>query len=383
MSPISPLMMQRQFRELGRIRTGEQVEGTKNGKPFKRPARLATFRITSARRDLLDVAATLYGGTVQPWPDAPDGDAWQLTTATDTLDIVIPPGNPVSQWMELYAGGGCLRRCDGVQEQLSGQPCLCPKDVASRVELASRGEACKPTTRLPVILPRLPDLGIWLAVSHSFYAAIELAGTAELLVATAVRTGRMVAAELWIDPRSKKKPGKGKQEFNVLAIRIPEGFSGLLAGGGAPGSPLELAVPTRPLLGPGERPALPLTPPPATSDMRAPAPADWGDLDAVVADPGEPLSLVDELRETASTSSMSAEFGTRTEIQHEALLEILAPLKGVVGPGLDHVFGRAGAQNNLSAAEAQSIAVVARRKGVEAFSQAWRAMVAEAQRGAA
>jgi hypothetical protein len=370
--PISPIVMQRQFRELGRIRTGEQVEGTKDGKTFKRPARLATFRMTAvkSRRDLLEAAAEIYGGTVEAWPDAPDGDAWQLTTATDTLDIVIPPGNPISQWMELYAGGGCKRRCDGVTEQLTRKPCLCPDDVATRVELAGKGQACKPTTRLPVILPRLPDLGIWLAVSHSFYAAIELAGTAELLVATALGTGRTVPAELWIDPRSKKRPGQGKKEFNVLAIRVPGGFAGLLEGGQQ--AALLQAGLAQPLLGPG-RPPIPVTPPPATSDFRAPTPVEELIDDAILATAGEAPSLLERLREGVATSSMT---GPKTEIQHEALVEIFAPLKGVIGPGLDLAFGP-GARDNVSAAAAQSIAVAARSMGADAFTQAWRSMVAD------
>lgn len=367
MSPISPLMLQRQFRELGRIRTGEQV--ITKGK--RHPVRLATFRITSGRRDLLEAAAAIYGGEVQPWPEAPDGDAWQLTTRTDTLDIVIPPGNPVSQWMELYAGGGCLRRCDGVTELLTRKPCLCPKDVPTRIELAGKGEACKPTTRLPVILPRLPDLGIWLATSHSFYAASELAGTAELLVATAQRTGRMVEAELWIDPRSKKKPGQGKQEFNVLAIRVPVGFNGLLAAAGQAAAQIAGGAPL--MLAPG-RPALPSTPPPATSDFRGPTVADEWDLDDVDRE-GEPPSLLEQLREAAIASPMT---GAMTPIQREVLAEVFDELRGQIAPGLELAFGPE-IRDNVSAAAAQSIATVARRMGPEAFNPAWRSMVAEAR----
>jgi hypothetical protein len=375
------LDLQQAWTELGRIRTGVQVEFTKNGQTKSRPEKLDTFRLTSRHRPLIEAAVEAYGSAeIRRW-----GDQWEVITPAKAFDILVPPGQTLTQWNELWSGGGCLRRCDGVTNQIDQSPCACPSDPAARRKAAGANPptACHPTTRLSVMLTALPGFGVWRLESHGYYAAVELKGSAQLL-ARATEAGLLMPASLRLEQREKKIPGKPTNRYAVPVIDIVHTrLVDLLPAGAIQGGPLELAAPTRPLLGPGERPALPVTPPPATSDMRAPAPADWGDLDAVVADAGEPLSLVDELRETASTSSMSAELGTRTEIQHEALLEILAPLKGVVGPGLDHVFGRAGAQNNLSAAEAQSIAVVARRKGVEAFSQAWRAMVAEAQRGAA
>ena len=54
------LTLQRQMRELGRIRTGIQVAGANGGR--KRPSKLETFRFTSASRDLVEAAAAAYGG---------------------------------------------------------------------------------------------------------------------------------------------------------------------------------------------------------------------------------------------------------------------------------------------------------------------------------
>lgn len=216
--------LQRQFRELGRIRLGEKG-------PKGQPKRLGTWRLTSPDRSLLDAAAAEYQGEVVAWPDAPDGDEWQLITMTDSLDIVVPPGQPLTQWNELWSGAGCQRRCDGQREWLRDVPCLCPPDPEERNELAKNGQACKPTSRLQVILPKLPDLGTWLYVSHGYYAAVELAGTADLLAAAAANGGSMIRASLWIDQRTVKRPGQTTRHFPVPAIRIHETMTTLLAGG--------------------------------------------------------------------------------------------------------------------------------------------------------
>jgi hypothetical protein len=254
--------LQRQFRELGRLRLGHTVP-TKGGK--RRPEKLKTWRLTSPRADLLERAAEVYGGTVVGWPEAPDGDEYQIITTTDELDMIVPPGRPIGQWNELWGGGGCVRRCDGQTEQIGAVPCVCKRefpDLSERTDAASKGNACKPTTRLQVILPRLPDIGTWLLVSHSYYAAVELAGTVDLLM-RAREAGRLIEARLWIDQRSDKRMGQPTKSFPVPAIRIPETFHELMAGG-APA--LQIGPPNRPALPPG--PTLPEDPsfkPPATN----------------------------------------------------------------------------------------------------------------------
>lgn len=217
--------IQRQFRELGRIRLGEKG-------PRGEPKRLATWRLTSPDRSLLEAAAEQYGGDVAAWPDAPDGDEHQLITGVDELDILVPPGAPLTQWNELWSGAGCQRRCDGQREWLQDVPCICPPDPAERNELAKSGGACKPTSRLQVILPKLPDLGTWMYVSHGYYAAVELAGTADLLAAAA-SAGTMLEASLYIDQRTVKRPGQQTRKFPVPAIRIRATMTRLLEGGGA------------------------------------------------------------------------------------------------------------------------------------------------------
>lgn len=222
MSPMFDL--QRQFRELGRIRLGEQQ--TIRGKRV--PVKLDTFRLTSPTREYLDRAAAIYGGDVQPWAGH-DRDKWQLTTGVSELDILVPTGSELSQWHEMYGSGGCLRRCDSRREMIGDTPCLCPRDPVERNELANKGEACKPTTRLTVALPSLPDIGAWLLVSHGYYAAVELAGTYELLAAASDQ-GRMIPAILAIDHRTVKRQGQTRHDFAVPVIRLPNTITELMAG---------------------------------------------------------------------------------------------------------------------------------------------------------
>lgn len=255
--PITTI--QRQMRELGRIRTGMTIVG-EHGKT--RPQRLSTFRLTSPTRSLIEAAAEIYGGVVTPWDQQ-----WEVVTGASSLDIVVPRLMPASTWFELWKAGGCVRRCDGETNTIDLTPCACPADPAQRVALAKRGEACKATTRVAVILPRIPDLGVWRLESHSYYAAVELAGVADLLAA-ASESGRVIPARLRIEERFVKRPGEGRQAYNVPVIELAEGMT-----------MADLGLTDAPLLGPGERrvPQLPSTAVPATTDFHGPEIVDEAD----------------------------------------------------------------------------------------------------------
>ncbi len=114
--------VQRRRKELGRIRLGEKG-------PKGQPVKLDTFRLTSPAEFYLDEAAKRYGGTVQPWDDAPTGKQYQLVTETDRLDVIVPPQRITDrQHYELWSAGGLLRRCDGGL-QTDGTGCVCnPED---------------------------------------------------------------------------------------------------------------------------------------------------------------------------------------------------------------------------------------------------------------
>ncbi|MGW1979192.1 recombination directionality factor [Streptomyces sp. NPDC001889] len=186
------LDLQQRIRELGRIRIGQKVP-TSNGRT--RPAKLNRFRLTSPSRPLLDKVAAQYGGTVAPW--TPDGGTGQYEVITDATRMpILVPHQPVSQYYELWSGGGCQRRCDGVTELLKDRQCLCGPDPHDR--------QCKPTTRLSVVLAEIPGVGVWRLESHGYYAALELPGVAELLA----RAGGYVPAHLGLEERTAKREGK-------------------------------------------------------------------------------------------------------------------------------------------------------------------------------
>lgn len=267
------LNLQRQMRELGRIRTGTSVDA---GAGRRRAHRLETFRLTSSSRSLIEHAAEAYGGTVAAWGE----DQWEVVTTTDRLDIVVPPGIPITSWYELWTEAGLQRRCDGAT-MTTGGDCLCPSDVGERLALAKRGQACKATTRLSVILPALPDLGLWRWEGHGYYAAVELAGAVDVL-ASAAAQGRLVPAWLRLEQRTKKVPGQPVSRYSVPVIELAETRLAELVDIG-------VGVPS---LAPGGRrlPELPSTTLPETSDLRGPAvELSVVDLRAALSEIGYPL----------------------------------------------------------------------------------------------
>lgn len=200
-----PLLdVQRRLTELGRIRLGEKG-------PKGEPRRLSHFRLTSASKTLLDAAAKVYGGVVRKWSGAPDEGMWELYTTSDELDILVPPTlASYSQAYELWDAGGCSRRCDGVKEAISGGPCLCDPDARE----------CQVTTRVSVMLPKIPGIGVWRLDSKGWNAAAELPGTLDVLVAMAAG-GTYLPAVLRVENRSSKRhlPG-GKVQTRRFPVPV-------------------------------------------------------------------------------------------------------------------------------------------------------------------
>lgn len=209
------LDIQRGLREVGRIRCGDQV-ATQSGKTA--PRKLEHFRITSDDKALIEEIADLYGGEVTKWEGAPVGDQWQVYTTAERIPVVIAPGlAAITQWRELWTGGGCVRRCDSQTEQITKSPCIC----------AAQGEMeCKPTTRLSVILPEVPGLGVWRLESHGYYAARELGGQMAL-VDQVVRTGQVVVASLRLTFREDRKPGQPIKKYLVPSLDVSATFAQL------------------------------------------------------------------------------------------------------------------------------------------------------------
>ena len=212
MTPIIDL--QRRLREAGRIRIGEKVE-TRNGKMA--PSKLSEFRFTSSDERAIRAIAEMYGGVVQPWSGAPVGEQWEVVTDTRVLDVIVPPVDlAFSQWMELWAGGGCSRRCDGQRNVITDQPCICDPDSPE----------CKPTTRLGVILTGLDGIGIWRLEIHGWNGAQELLGSIEVL-RTMQSRGAMIPARLMLEQRQSKKNGK-THNFAVPVLDLSFSVSGAL-----------------------------------------------------------------------------------------------------------------------------------------------------------
>jgi hypothetical protein len=245
------LTLQQSMRRLGRIRMGAKGSKTvtKNGKKVEVefPRKIESWRMTSASRDLLEAAAAIYGGEVGEWEGSPNGTQWELFTEADAIDVVIPPGEMAfSQWFEMWSGGGCQRRCDGTSEQLSDSACMCPADPEDRIAAAQKGEACKPTTRLFVIQPHLPDVGLWHFESHGFYAATEIPGTINIIRAAAAN-GTLIPARLRIEQRTSKANNETLR-YAVPVIELPTLtphalMTGEVVGGQLPsGTPAQLSA---------------------------------------------------------------------------------------------------------------------------------------------
>lgn len=274
--------LQRRFMELGRIRLGDRG-------PKGAPRKLTHFRLTSASRALLEAAASVYGGKVREWQDAPDEGVFELYTEASELDIILPPvfsdrdGSPTlpySQSYEMWSGGGCVRRCDGETEVLSGKPCACGEARGTDPKTT-----CQITTRLNVMLPKLPGLGVWRLESRGWNAASLLPGTLDLLLLAASQQ-RFIPAVLRLEQRTSKKGGQTRK-FVVPVVDLPEFRIGEVLERG-------LVSATQPLAINGPAPAPPRPELPAGQDPPAePERFDNDDLP----DFGEPPEIAGEVVE--------------------------------------------------------------------------------------
>jgi hypothetical protein len=242
------LTLQRQARELGRLRTGYSAPSANGGRD--RPVRSETWIVSSHAEHYVQAAAAEWGGTVERWqPLGAGAEQWRVITEQTTLDAILPPGDPLSQYNELWNKGGCARRCDGLTELLSDQPCVCRADYGDSWHEQAKGDVCSATTRLNVILPQMPDVGVWRAETHSYYAANEIAAHVDLIRgATGGQT--LVPIRLRIEQRQRVAEGKTKK-YPVIAVELRGSTAGQVLSGTADLSALPSAA---------ARPALPAGP---------------------------------------------------------------------------------------------------------------------------
>lgn len=288
--------LQRRLREVGRIRIGEQVP---IGGGRTRPAKLETFRFTSRDQLVIEAAAEQWGGTARPWKNAPGGEQWEVTSQTNTLNVIVPPGDmSFSQAYEQWTAGGCKARCDGRWDHLADTACHCDPE----------NRACDIHTRLSVILPDLQGIGVWRLDTQGYYAAVEMGGIVDL-VASYTERGVMLPARLRLEQRSVKRIDNGKvttRNFSVPILDVavhPLELTGdavgelMERGGSADTSP-------RPALPPGS-----ITPVPVVDGELAPTIAEQL---ALVADPPPPIK-----RHNAATAVPSTGIKPRTARQAE------------------------------------------------------------------
>ncbi|MFC3984939.1 recombination directionality factor [Streptosporangium jomthongense] len=219
------ITLQRQARELGRLRTGFF-----NGKA---PVRCKTWIVTSHAEHYVQAAADAWGGQVEKWQPLGNGaPQWRVITAADSLDAIMPPGDPLSQAYESWSRGGVQRRCDGMTEALTDSPCVCRAQWGDQFwENAPRDAACKMTTRLNVILPEMPDIGAWRVETHSFYSANEMAAAVDVLKGS-IGEQAMIPVRLRIEQRTRVTQGKTKH-FPVVAVELRGSTAGQVLAGAA------------------------------------------------------------------------------------------------------------------------------------------------------
>ncbi len=208
---------QRKGRQIGEIRLGITVTA-KSGK--KVPEKLDTFRFTTRSGLVAMSVAEVLGGRVNPTELRNGVRTYEVITQVTELPVVVPPGDAViSQWYETWTAAGCSHRCDGFTNTIDGNPCVCPADLDVRREQAKKGNACKPITRLNVMLPDIQDLGVWLVQSTGENAADELGGTAEFLKAARDRD-IIIPATLRMEHREKRVVGEKTKKFVVPVLEV-------------------------------------------------------------------------------------------------------------------------------------------------------------------
>lgn len=206
--------------ELGRLRMGT-YEGN-------RPVASKTWILTSPIRRYLDHAAALrhadgspvYGGTVHEWqPQGKGSREWRLITQVASITALLGPGDPVSQYNEMWSAGGNLRRCNEITEERSGNPCLCRAQFGDNFHEQPDGKVCKTHTRINVFVEDLLGAGFWRVETKGFYASGRVPGMIDFVKAI-VGPAVLIPIELTIVQRTKVEGGKTSR-YTELVADIP------------------------------------------------------------------------------------------------------------------------------------------------------------------
>lgn len=207
---------QKRAAEIGVIRIGTSKPN--NAGTGRTPVKLDRLRFTSRSETAIRAIAEAYGGTAREWADgAPTPGQWEVITTAREIPVAVPPGAlVVDAWYELWVKGVRERKCDGQTEQLGDRPCVCP--------LGKR--ACKPHTRLRVILPDIPGGGTWRLNTSGENAADELAGVADTMAQYAQR-GQVLPAVLRLEQRVTLTK-EGTRRYVVPKLELTQSFRELV-----------------------------------------------------------------------------------------------------------------------------------------------------------
>ena len=206
--PTPLIELQRRLSLVGAIRAGGE-------KPERGVGRkLEAWRITSSRQNLIEQAATLYGGEVTQW-QSPNGREWQVYTEVDELPVLLMPSYSLRQTYELWEGATKRTRlCDGVDEELSGGPCICNGEGVDKCDLY---------TRLVVALPELDTLLGWRVITRGANAAHELP---TMVDAARASGATFVPARLHLEQRRGVVDGQVAR-FVVPTLDLGVGYAAL------------------------------------------------------------------------------------------------------------------------------------------------------------
>lgn len=240
-------LLQRQQRmvEVGRIRIGEKS-------PEGYPTTRQTFRFTSRHRDILELVQKQFGGDLRPWVEK-EGE-WELLSDAREIKVLFSSKERgdgdleslVQHW-ERWAGNTCTHRCDGqtcqfwkqtgtktvgknkkvvpVNERATG-PCQCDHSGATG------RPACKLVSRLLLILPQVPTLGMWRVETGSTVFDSEIQSLVDTLGVMA--PGNVSPLLMSISFRDKRTgPGEDTSKFPVIKLVLdpdPVSLPALIAG---------------------------------------------------------------------------------------------------------------------------------------------------------
>lgn len=217
----------RRLPQAGRIRTGKK---TATG----RPATLKTFRFTSSDETAIQQIAAIYGGEPGVW-DAQGGDRFEVITEADEIAVALPPdpfgGTPI---YEKWSGGGCERRCDGIDCEVWSQGPDGPEKETIACPCGAKGlMECVGKTRLAVILPDVRMGGLWRYDSSSANVMAEMLGFVDVIEQLQERG--ITVAKLRLEERVSKTPGGPTRRYRIPVLTLDASANELASGGAALG----------------------------------------------------------------------------------------------------------------------------------------------------